>query len=233
MSMENKQERRTMTAVETVKRFSFMIIGLIITALGLAICVETDLGISPITTLAYTLNHVVPAISLGTFTFFQHLVFFTLMVLLLRRDFRPYQLLQIPCSFLFGAFLDIWKALLDGRVPAVYPVQFLVLLLGCAVVAFGFSMVFTSRVALEANTAFLNALSLRTGKTYGLLKMISDIVIVVLAAVVGLIFLHKIVGIREGTVIAAVVVGPIAGFFNRRLARTERFFTAQRKEEKP
>lgn len=219
-----------MTAAETVKRFLVMIFGLIITALGLAVCVETDLGISPITTLAYTLNTVVPSISLGTFTFLQHLVFFTLTVLLLRRDFRPYQLLQVPCSFLFGAFLDIWKFLLSGTVPSNYIVRFLVLLLGCVIVAIGFSLIFTSRVALEANTAFLNALSLRTGKPYGTLKMISDIVIVILAAVVGLIFLRKVVGIREGTIIAALIIGPIAGFFNKRLAVLERFFVPGAKE---
>ncbi len=227
MGTEVRQKRPAMTAAETVKRFLVMIFGLIITALGLAVCVETDLGISPITTLAYTLNTVVPSISLGTFTFLQHLVFFALTVLLLRRDFRPYQLLQIPCSFLFGAFLDIWKYLLNDTLPTAYAVRFLVLLLGCVIVSIGFSLIFTSRVALEANTAFLNALCLRTGKPYGTLKMISDIVIVVLAAAVGLLFLHKIVGIREGTVIAALIIGPIAGFFNKKLAVLERFFTSR------
>lgn len=226
MGTEPAQERQRMTAAETVKRFLVMICGLIITALGLAVCVETDLGISPITTLAYALNTVVPTISLGTFTFLQHLVFFALTVILLRRDFRPYQLLQIPCSFLFGAFLDLWKFLLLDTVPSNYAVRFLVLLLGCVIVSFGFSLIFTSKVALEANTAFLNALSLRTGKPYGTLKMISDIVIVALAAAVALIFLHRIVGIREGTIIAALIIGPIAGFFNRRLSEVERFFVS-------
>lgn len=45
-----------------------------------------------------------------------------------------------------------------------------------------------------------------------------------MAALVGLVFLRSIVGIREGTVIAALIVGPIAGFFNKRLADMERFF---------
>lgn len=229
MGTEPAQERQRMTGAETVKRFLVMICGLIITALGLAVCVETDLGISPITTLAYALNTVVPTISLGTFTFLQHLVFFALTVILLRRDFRPYQLLQIPCSFLFGAFLDLWKFLLLDIVPSNYAVRFLVLLLGCVIVSFGFSLIFTSKVALEANTAFLNALSLRTGKPYGTLKMISDIVIVALAAAVALIFLHRIVGIREGTIIAALIIGPIAGFFNRRLSGMERFFVSTAK----
>lgn len=218
-----------MTASETVKRFLFMIVGLIVTALGLAVCVKPDLGISPITTLPYALNQVIPALSLGTFVFLQHVVFFLLTVLLLRRDFKPFQILQLPCSFVFGYFVDLWGLVLRGLNPEAYWARILLLLVGCVVVALGFSLIYTSHVALEANTAFLNALSLRTGKPYGTLKILTDVIIVILAAAVALIFLHKIVGIREGTIIAALIVGPIAGFFNKRLAGAEKFFTSKQK----
>lgn len=214
-----------MTRPETIKRFLFMIVGLIVTALGLAVCVRADLGISPITTLAYALNKAFPALTLGTYVFFQHIVFFILTVALLRKDFKPFQLLQLPCSFLFGYFVDFWELLLRELKCDSYISRVVLLLIGCAVVALGFSMSYTSRVALEANTAFLNALSLCTGKPYSTLKTLTDVLIVIMAAVVGLFFLHAIVGIREGTVVAALIVGPIAGFFNKRLARMERFFT--------
>ena len=88
-------------------------------------------------------------------------------------------------------------------------------------------MSYTSRVALEANTAFLNAFSLRSGKPYSTLKTLTDVLIVVLAAAVALIFLHTIVGIREGTIIAALIIGPIAGFFKKRLTGMEKFFTGK------
>lgn len=221
-----------MTASETVKRFLFMLLGLIVTALGLAVCVKPDLGISPITTLPYALNQVIPALSLGTFVFLQHVIFFILTVLLLRRDFKPFQILQLPCSFLFGYFVDLWGIVLRGLNPEAYWTRILLLLVGCVIVALGFSLIYTSHVALEANTAFLNALSLRTGKPYGTLKILTDVIIVVLAAAVALIFLHKIVGIREGTIIAALIVGPIAGFFNKKLARVERFFVSGQTAQK-
>ncbi len=212
---------------ELIKRFLFMILGLIVTALGLAVCVQPNLGISPITTLAYALNRVIPSMSLGTFVFMQHMVFFLLMVALQRKDFKPFQLLQIPCSFLFGYCVDFWELLLQNVTPNTYFARMIMLLIGCVIVALGFSLIYTSHVALEANTAFLNALSLRTGKSYSTLKTLTDVIIVILAAVTGLISLHTIVGIREGTVIAALIVGPIAGFFNRKLARLEHFFISQ------
>ena len=204
-----------------------MLIGLIVTALGLAVCVRADLGISPITTLAYALNRAFPALSLGTYVFFQHVVFFILTVALLRREFKPFQILQLPCSFVFGYFVDVWEMLLRRLTLNAYPSRIILLLVGCVIVALGFSLVYTSHVALEANTAFLNALSLRTGKPYGTLKTITDVIIVIMAAAIGLIFLRTVVGIREGTVIAALIVGPIAGFFNKKLTCMERLFTAR------
>lgn len=213
-----------MTRPEAIKRFLFMIIGLIVTALGLAVCVRADLGISPITTLAFALNKAFPALTLGTYVFLQHVVFFILTVALLRKDFKRFQLLQLPCSFLFGYFVDFWELLLRNLSLSGYIPHILLLLVGCVIVALGFSMSYTSRVALEANTAFLNALSLRTGKPYSTLKTLTDVLIVVMAAVVALLALRTIVGIREGTVIAALIIGPIAGFFNRRLAGLEAFF---------
>lgn len=216
-----------MTRPETIKRFLVMIVGLIVTALGLAVCVRADLGISPITTLVFALNKAFPSLTLGTYVFFQHIVFFILTVVLLRKDFKPFQLLQLPCSFLFGYFVDFWEILLRSLAFHSYLARILLLLIGCVIVALGFSLSFTSRVALEANTAFLNAFSLRIGKPYSTLKTLTDVLIVVMAAVVGLIFLRAIVGIREGTVVAALIVGPIAGFFNKHLAKLEHFFTAK------
>lgn len=218
-----------MTRTETIKRFIVMLLGMITTALGLAVCVRADLGISPITTLPYALSLVFPTLSLGTFTFFQHLLFFTLMVLLLRRDFKPFQLLQIPCSLVFGYFVDFWEVLTRHIVLHSYVSHLLLLLLGCVFASFGFSLVYTSRVALEANTAFLNALSLRTGKRYSTLKTLTDVLIVAVAAAVALICLHKIVSIREGTIIAALIIGPIAGFFNKRITGLEKFFSAKQR----
>ncbi len=120
--------------------------------------------------------------------------------------------------------MDFWEILLRDLVLNGYIARAVLLLIGCVIVALGFSMSYTSRVALEANTAFLNVFSLRSGKPYSTLKTLTDVLIVVMAALVGLVFLHSIVGIREGTVVAALIVGPIAGFFNKRLAGMERFF---------
>ena len=222
-----------MTPVEAVKRYSYMAFGLFIMGLGVALCVNADLGTSPITTLAYTMHHIVPSLSLGTFVFLQNLVFFLLTVLFLGKNFRPRHLLQIPCSLFYGVVIDFWEWLIRDWLPTVYWLQFLFLLGGILAMGLGFSLVFTSGVPLEANTAFLSAVTQRTGASYGKLKIGNDVVIVLLAMALSLIFLHRVVGVREGTVIAAVLIGLVAGFFNRRLKNAERFFKPEHKMPTP
>ena len=213
-----------MSRSETVKRYLFMIFGMFVTALGVAVCVRPNMGISPVTTLPFALHQIIPGLSLGTFVFFQNLVFLLLTALLMGKEFKPNQLLQIPCSFLFGAFVDFWNALLPGGAPALYITRLILLLLGCAVVALGFSLIVLSGVAIESNTAVINALAYRAGKPYGTMKTVGDVTIVALAAIVSLMFLRTIAGIREGTVIAALIIGPIAGFCKKRLAGVEQLF---------
>lgn len=218
-----------MTRTETVKRYSVMIFGLFVTALGVAFCVRANLGISPITTFAYTLSHIFPPLTTGNFIFLQNLVFFLLTVIFMGKDFRPYQALQIPCSFLYGAFVDLWEIWLKFITPNGYVTSFILLLMGVLCMGLGFSLIFSSGVALEANTAFLNAVVLRTGKAYDRLKAANDIIIVAMAAGLSLLCLHKVIGVREGTVIAAVCIGPVAGFFNRRITNgLERFFSTEK-----
>ncbi|MCD7853441.1 MAG: DUF6198 family protein [Oscillospiraceae bacterium] len=216
--------QRRMSAAEVLKRGMVMIVGMFALGFGIALCVQADLGISPITTIAYTMHQIVPSISLGIFVFLQNTMFFVLTLVLLRRDFRLYQWLLLPFSLVFGLIVDLSEYLLRNLNPSAYGVRILLVLASCVVIGFGFSLIVTSGVSMDTNTAFVNAAVLRTGKPYHRLKLLTDVALVVLASCVGLIFLHRVAGVHEGTVISALLIGPIAGFFNRRFRWMERLF---------
>jgi hypothetical protein len=129
--------------------------------------------------------------------------------------------------------VDLWEWIIGTDAPATYPGRLALMLLSVVVVGLGFSFVVTSGLPLDSNTAFVNALVIRTGKPYHKLKVLTDVIIVALAATTALIFLHRIVGIREGTLVAAIFVGYVAGFFNKHLAWMERrVFRPEPAEEK-
>ena len=65
---------------------------------------------------------------------------------------------------------------------------------------------------------FVKAVSDTTGKNFGNIKIAFDISCVIIAIVLSLLFFDlKIVGTREGTIIAAVFTGMVVKFCTKRL----------------
>lgn len=214
---------------QTVRRYLFMTLGLVFNAASGVLCIKASLGTSPIASLPYTLNQILPTISVGTFSFMVNLAFLGLTIIVLGREFRLIQVLQIPFSFLFGLFMDGWMLIFENLVPETYIQKIILILLGCCLSGFGFSIIVTSGVAMEPNTSMLNAISKRTGILYGRLKVVADVLVVITSSLLSIIFLHRVVGVREGTVISAILIGYIAGFFNRWMPRVSCWILGEKK----
>ena len=63
--------------------------------------------------------------------------------------------------------------------------------------------------------AMNRAISLTTGKRYENVKIFFDVLYILLAGAVSLIFTGQLQGVREGSVIAAVLIGNIIKLYNR------------------
>lgn len=74
-------------------------------AMSIALMRTTGLGNSPISCIPATLSYLVP-LTLGTITFIMNHCFLIVQAILLRRDFNPVQLLQIPFTFVFALMID-------------------------------------------------------------------------------------------------------------------------------
>ncbi len=85
--------------------------------------------------------------------------------------------------------------------------QFLFMLLGCAILALGIWLQLQGAVAMLPGEAMNRAISKVTGKRYENIKIFFDVLYIALSAFVCLIFLGKLEGVREGSIIAAVLVG--------------------------
>ena len=57
------------------------------------------------------------------------------------------------------------------------------------------------------------------GKEYGPVRMWSDITMTVIAAILSLLFLKQLASVREGTIIAAFLVGNLVTLWNKVLAK--------------
>lgn len=182
--------------------------------LGVALTKHGELGVSPISSVANVVSLKYTFFSFGTWLTVSNCVLLLGQILLLRRNFQPIQLLQIPLSFLFGYFTDfgLW---LVGRIPNdPYIVKLLLVFSGIAVLGFGITLGVIANVILNSGEAFVKALADVTKRDFGNTKIIFDVSWVLLSIVLSLVFFGgKLYGTREGTIISALLVGVTVKLF--------------------
>ena len=199
---------------EHILRCSVLIVALFIMSLGIALSAKANLGVSPISCTPYVLSLALP-LTMGTVTILMHLTFVAVQAALLKRNFRPAHLLQIPVVFLFGALTDFSMWLMAPLEPGGYLWSDVLCLLSCLVIGFGvFLQVKADAVLLAAEGMSLAFVKLFKWE-FGAVKTSVDCTLVCIGLVCSLTLLPGLTGIREGTIVAAVLVGMIVRFFNR------------------
>ena len=123
-----------------------------------------------------------------------------------------------PISILFGYFIDLTMVMLFFVDPQTYLSSVIHLLIGCVILGFGVYTEVLADVAMLPGESFVRAVSSTWKTEFGSTKVAFDVSLAVIAAVLSLLFAHRLDGVREGTIIAALLVGFIARLFGRRLA---------------
>lgn len=197
------------------RRYILFVISVFINAYGIAFITKAMLGTSPITSVNYVLSMFTP-LTMGQWTIIVNLLFVLSELLMmtraqLRADLRMY-LIQIPVSLCFGTFIDISMTSLSWLNPATYPMQIVSMLAGCVILAGGITLEVKADVAMVAGEFFVRVLARRINGDFGYVKLGFDVGNVIVACVFSMLFIGGIHGVREGTVAAALLVGPIVHF---------------------
>ncbi len=184
-----------------------LLVSLFLAALSVGLIIRANIGNSPVSGMVYVLNLSFPSITIGTFTILFNTVLIIGQLLMLRRNFGLVRWLQLPISFLVGGFTDftVW---LTSFIPIPnYYARVVVLMAGCVVSAISVATSVQADVAMNSGEAFVTAMRDTFKRDYGNLKLGFDIGLLCSVALISLLFLHRIEGIREGTVINALLVG--------------------------
>ncbi|CVI71213.1 hypothetical protein BN3660_02168 [Eubacteriaceae bacterium CHKCI004] len=203
--------------MEKVKRYIIFLIGLFINSLGVSLITKADLGTSPISSIPYVLSLNFP-MTLGQFTIIFSILLIIIQLFILRKNFKAEHLLQIPISILFGYFIDLTMVLLGFVHPEAYGLKIIYLLIGCVILGFGVYMEVLANVAMLPGESFVRAVSTTWNTNFGNTKVAFDVSLTVIAAALSFLFVHRLEGVREGTIIAALLVGFTARLFGRYLA---------------
>lgn len=200
-----------------LKRYVIFLIGLFVNSLGVSLITKASLGTSPISSIPYVLSLSFP-FTLGNFTIFFSIFLILLQLLILRKNFKLEHVLQIPVSIIFGYFIDLTMLLFAWVNPQVYIMKIIYLLIGCLILGFGVYMEVLADVVMLPGESFVRAIVLTWKTNFGTTKICFDVSMSAIAAILSFVFTGRLNGVREGTIIAALLVGFIARVVGKKLA---------------
>ena len=200
-----------------LKRYVIFLIGLFVNSLGVSLITKASLGTSPISSIPYVLSLSFP-FTLGNFTIFFSIFLILLQLLILRKNFKLEHVLQIPVSIVFGYFIDLTMLLFTWVNPQAYIMKIIYLLIGCLILGFGVYMEVLADVVMLPGESFVRAIVLTWKTNFGTTKICFDVSMSVIAAILSFVFTGRLNGVREGTIIAALLVGFIARVLGKKLA---------------
>lgn len=181
--------------------------GFFVMTIGIALSVKSNLGVSPVSSIPYTMT-CVWGIEMGVATVIFHVILVILQMLLMRRRFECKNLLQIPVGMVFGAFTTTCNTL-----AAMFPstdnliIRLLMCWIATVFVAIGIFFYVPADIMPLAGEGAMLAISTLTGKPFPTVKIAFDVSMVIISLITCLIFLHGLGSVGIGTVIAALLVG--------------------------
>ena len=201
-----------------LRRYSIFILGLFIASMGVAFSTVAELGTSPVASVPYSvfLADGGTTLSFGGWLNLLSLIQITVQVLVLRSACNWLEILiQTILAFVYGYLTNFSCWLLRDISVGRYGEQLIFMFLGCVILALGIWVQLKGDVAMLPGEAMNRAISQVTGKRYENVKIFFDIFYISLAAVICLIFLGELRGVREGSIIAAVLVGTLIKCYNK------------------
>lgn len=201
---------------QTVKNYILFLIGLFIASIGVALSTKAGLGTSPVASVPYSISLLNHKLTFGWWLNLWSVLQILVQIALLRKKCKPVEIIiQTVLAFVYGYLTDVSCKLISGIQVNSYLVQFGLMILSCFVLGLGIWIQFKGGVAMLPGEAMNRAISEITKKRYENIKIFFDVLYIVAAAVICLLFLGKLEGVREGSIISAFLVGNIIKIYDR------------------
>lgn len=208
---------------ELLKRYIFFFLGICLNAFGIALFTRSKLGTGPTSCIPYVVS-LKSGLSFGTCTFMFNILLLLGQIILLRKNFPRYQLLQLPVTLLFSILIDGAMKFTTFVNTDIYWIALLYNILGCVFRAVGVSCQVVADVVMLSTEAFVKALSDVSKKEFSWIKLFFDVFMAAVAIALSFLLLGRLESVREGTLIIVLLVGPVSHYFTKRLSFTNYVF---------
>lgn len=195
-----------------IARFLIFFFGLCSLSLGIATVTHAGLGTGTISLLAFLLTKLT-GLSMGFFVFLTNVFFFILQILVDHKNVWIKAFRQLPICFIFGMIFNVAMMITSVMVPQTYTHQILMVLLGTTFTGLGVASMVFARLAILPPEGLVLSIMQRWGGSFGHLRMGLDLFLVAITVILSLMSFGTIVGLREGTLITALLSGQLAKVF--------------------
>lgn len=198
-------------------RLVFYFAGQLLVAFGVAFAIKSNLGISPVSSPSYAIFNVlkfrgIESISYGTCVTAVYLLYVVIQIILLRRDFKPINLLQIAVSTVFGWFVNFTTGVVGPANTENYFIRLCFLAVAIVLIAIGISFYLGAKILPMPSEGMGLAITDKLKKyPYHKVKVVLDCIFVGSAVLITLIGAGRVIGVREGTILTAILVGRVMG----------------------
>lgn len=195
-------------------RIFLFVLGMFVCCYGIAIVTRSNLGTSPIACPNYVATFIVP-LSFGVTTFIVNALCLLSQIILLGKQFPKIQFIQLPIAMLTGAFIDLSMFLTQSSIFQTenYTYRVIMTIVGSIIIGLGVALEVYPNLTYMPGEGLVKVISDKFNIDFGKVKVGFDVVFVATALLMGVIFLHRVEGVREGTIISALLVGIAAGIF--------------------
>ena len=192
-------------------RFLVYIVGLFIMTLGISLSVKSNLGVSPVSSIPYTIT-CITGLEMGKATILFHIVLVVMQILILRKAFQMKNLLQVVVGVIFGYFTTFSNYLCSFLpTPEHMTVRLLMMLGSTVLIAVGIFFYLPADIVPLAGEGAMKAVSDTTHIAFNKVKVGFDISMVIISLISCLVALGTLGSVGVGTIIAAVLVGSVLG----------------------
>ncbi|MBQ2635489.1 MAG: hypothetical protein IJG09_02115 [Methanobrevibacter sp.] len=183
------------------------LVGLFVMAVGIAFSIKSNMGISPVSTIPYTMT-VVWGVEIGLATIIFHCILVLIQFILLRDKFGWDNFAQIFIGIIFGYFTSFSVALTSFIPDSTgILISLVYMAISIVVIAFGIFLYLPPNLIPLAGEGAMQAVSIVFKKPFAKVKVGFDVCMVVISAVICLVFVNSFGSVGLGTIISAVLVG--------------------------
>jgi uncharacterized membrane protein YczE len=203
------------------KKILRTIVGILLVFGSVAFAIKAGIGVLPVDAAITSIATLI-GMKVGTFSMLFHGSFFLGQIAMEKKNFKKTELLQLLYITLGGSVLNfILYTVLRNVTFSVYPLRLVVCVVAFAVSAFGCTLVLETHLMRTPMEGCIQMMADRMGTTMGKLRQKIDIVLVIISVAISLVFGVEWT-LREGTIIAALIFGPLFDFWKKTVFSKEK-----------